>query len=315
MSIVLGVAASHTTLMNTHWDAVAHLDGAVGFRDALAHVNEMLVAAQPDVVVIVGPNHFRGLWLDLMPAFLIGVGSVDAAGEHGTPKGPLLGDPAFAHSMLEALVDDEFDIAFSAALTIDHGITHAVQYMLSDVPAPIVPVLVNAFAPPLPRLARCVAFGRALGRALAATDRRVALIASGGLSHALAFPDWRSPANADEEFLVTSWLEGRGRWEEFEARRRGIVVGGAPRLAPEFDRAFLDAAEQGALEQWAAEPNRDRTLPLEAGNGGNEVRTWLILAAACGHAPVRVLSYAPVPEWKTGMAVAVVEAPRNGDEP
>ena len=182
-----------------------------------------------------------------MPAFLIGVGSVDAAGEHGTPKGPLLGDPAFAHSILEALVDDEFDIAFSAALTIDHGITHAVQYMLSDVPAPIVPVLVNAFAPPLPRLARCAAFGRALGRALAATDRRVVLIASGGLSHALAFPDWRNPATPDEEFLVTSWLEGRGRWEEFEARRRGIVVGGEPRLAP------------NSIERSSPRPNRARS--------------------------------------------------------
>ena len=61
MSIVLGVGASHTTLMNTHWDAVAHLDGAVAFRAALAQVNEMIVAAQPDAVVIVGPNHFRGL--------------------------------------------------------------------------------------------------------------------------------------------------------------------------------------------------------------------------------------------------------------
>jgi 2,3-dihydroxyphenylpropionate 1,2-dioxygenase len=311
VSVVVGVGASHTTLMNTHWDAVAHLDGPVAFRDALDEVNGMLADSHPDVAVVIGPNHFRGLWLDLMPSFLLGVGTVTAAGEHGTPRGPLPADPEFAHSILDALVADNFDIAFSAALTIDHGITHAVQYLLADIPVPVVPLLVNAFAPPLPRVSRCVALGRALGRVLQASERRIALIASGGLSHALAFPDWRHPATEDERFLVTSWLDGRGRWEEFEGRRRGIVVAGEPRLAPDFDAEFLAAAQQGQLAQWAAAPNRDRTLPLEAGNGANEIRTWLILAAACGDAPVRVLSYAPVPEWKTGMAVAVIDDPQG----
>jgi 2,3-dihydroxyphenylpropionate 1,2-dioxygenase len=311
VTIVIGVGASHTTLMNTHWDAVAEHPGALAFRDALVDANRLIAAAQPDVAVVIGPNHFRGLWLDLMPQFVLGVGDVTGAGEHGTPKGPLLADPEFAHSILDALVAAEFDVAFSARQTIDHGVTHAVQYLLADVPVPIVPLLVNAFAPPLPQLSRCRALGRVLGRALQASGRRVALIASGGLSHALAFPDWRNPADDDERYLVTSWLEGRGRWEDFEARRRGIVVGGAPRLAPEFDAAFLDAAARGALGEWAAETNRDRTLPLDAGNGANELRTWLMLAAACGDAPFRTLAYAPVTEWKTGMAVAVVEEPQQ----
>ncbi|TFV99496.1 catechol 1,2-dioxygenase, partial [Brevundimonas sp. S30B] len=34
-SIVLGVAASHSTLMNTHWDKVVHTDRAEAFRDGL----------------------------------------------------------------------------------------------------------------------------------------------------------------------------------------------------------------------------------------------------------------------------------------
>ena len=92
------------------------------------------MAARPDVAVIVGPNHFRGLWLDLMPAFVLGVGEVVAAGEHGTPEGPLPADPAFARELLDALYEDEFDVAFSGRLTIDHGITHAVQYLLTDLP-------------------------------------------------------------------------------------------------------------------------------------------------------------------------------------
>ena len=72
-SIVIGAAASHTTLMNTKWDAVDHLPRAHAYRDALGSVRERIRATRPDLVVIVGSNHFRGFWLDLMPAFTIGV--------------------------------------------------------------------------------------------------------------------------------------------------------------------------------------------------------------------------------------------------
>ena len=34
-AIVLGVGASHSTLMNTHWDKVVHTERAEAFRDSL----------------------------------------------------------------------------------------------------------------------------------------------------------------------------------------------------------------------------------------------------------------------------------------
>ena len=81
--VVLGVGASHTTLMNTKWDIVDHLERAHDFRNALLKTQEMVKAADPDLVIILGSNHFRGYWLDMMPSFCISVGEVDCAGEHG----------------------------------------------------------------------------------------------------------------------------------------------------------------------------------------------------------------------------------------
>ena len=92
-TITLGVAASHSTLMNTHADEVVHTERANAFRDALGAVNQRLREIQPDVAVIVGSNHFRGFWLDLIPSFTLGVGEVIASGESGTPKGPQKTDP------------------------------------------------------------------------------------------------------------------------------------------------------------------------------------------------------------------------------
>jgi 2,3-dihydroxyphenylpropionate 1,2-dioxygenase len=44
-----------------------------------------------------------------------------------------------------------------------------------------------------------------------------------------------------------------------------------------------------------------------AGNGGQELRTWMVMIAALGFAPGTALAYAEMPEWLTGMGVAVIE--------
>jgi len=306
-AVAVGVLASHTTLMNTRWDEVDHLERAHRFRDALGEARRAIEASGAEVAVVVGPNHFRGLWLDLMPTFTVGVGDVAGVGEHGTPSGPLPTDPALAHAILDAMVAAGFDPAISARLQIDHGITHAVQWVLPE-GMPVVPVVVNCLAPPLARLQRCADLGAVVGAAIAAHGgaRRVAVVGSGGLSHQLPFPDWRRPASDDDEYLVTSWVDGRDRWAEYEPRRRSIVVGAPARLAEDFDHDVLATLARGDgrdLVQYQG------TLEQVAGNGAAELRCWIAAAAACGFAPARTLCYSPMPEWLTGMGVAVVDAP------
>lgn len=306
---MLGVGASHSTLMNTHWQEVDGVDRAHRFRAGLVAARDAVAAARPDAVVLVGSNHFRGMWLDMVPQFTLGVGDVTASGESGTPAGPQRVDPELARRLAAALVDEEFDVAISTALQIDHGQSHAIQYLLAGLDVPVVPLVVNVFAAPLPSLRRCVALGKALRRAIDAADRsrRIAVIASGGLSHRLPFPDWRDPRGEDQEFLVEAWTHGRSRWTEFEQRRRSIVRAFPADVNEEFDRAFLRALEDGRVLEHARWD--DAELEREAGNGAHELRTWLVAAAATGGAG-RVLAYEPMPEWLTGMGVAIMEVAR-----
>jgi 2,3-dihydroxyphenylpropionate 1,2-dioxygenase len=310
-TLVIGAAASHTTLMNTKWDEVDHLQRAHDYRAALGTARSAIEAAGADAAVVVGPNHFRGFWLDLMPMFTIGVGEVVAAGEHGTPEGQQATDVELARSLLSALIASGFDPAFSARLQVDHGVSHAIQHVLPE-GLPVVPLVVNCFAPPLPPLARCAALGEALAAGLAGDglDRRVALVASGGLSHQLPFPDWRDPRSDDDEYLVTSWLEGRDDWASYEDRRRQIVVSAPPVLNERFDASVLERLSHGEMARLV---ELEHDLVAIAGNGANEVRNWLIMSAACGWAPGRSLCYSPMPEWLTGMAVAMVDAPGHED--
>ena len=317
-TITIGIAASHTTLMNTKWDEVAHLDRAHHYRDALGEARARIAASGADVAVVVGSNHFRGFWLDLMPSFTLGVGEVVAAGEHGTPSGPQAADPELAMSLLDGLHAAEFDVAFSADLQVDHGITHAIQHVL---PAgmPVVPLVVNCFAHPMPSLRRCAALGEALATVLAGDglDRRVAIVGSGGLSHTLPFPDWRSPVSADDEFLIESWIHGRGRWQDFEQRRRKIVVAAPSLLNEVFDHDILGRLAAGSLAAIATGTDAfdDESLVAAGGNGAHELRNWIVMVAACGWAAGRPLAYSPMPEWLTGMAVAEIPSRRSASAP
>jgi 2,3-dihydroxyphenylpropionate 1,2-dioxygenase len=305
--VVLGVGASHSTLMNTHWQEVDHLPAAHRFRDGLAAARDALAAARPDAVVIIGSNHFRGMFLDLMPAYTVGVGEVLGAGEAGTPHGPLPVDTDLARRVVDGMVADGFDPAFSLRLTVDHGITHGLQHLLPGLDVPIVPVVINMFAPPLPAVRRCHELGQAIGRAIAGDgeQKRVAVIASGGLSHRLPWPKWFAALSDDDQFLVQAWLNGRESWGDYEVRRREIIRAASPDINEGFDRWFLGLVEAGDVG-----PVLDHTserIDAEAGNGAQEIRSWVAMAGAVGPGTGRTLAYSAIPEWLTGMGVAALE--------
>ena len=110
--------------------------------------------------------------------------------------------------------------------------------------------------------------------------------------------------------MVEAWLNGRGEWERFDERRREIIVAAQPCIFEEFDRRFLADLEAGRLEDYLALSSAE--LEEVAGNGGQELRTWLVMAAALGFAPGNALCYAPMPEWLTGMGVAVIDPNGTG---
>lgn len=305
--IVLGVGASHSTLMNTHWSEVDNLPAAHNFRAGLERAADAIRAARPDVVIVFGSNHFRGMFLDLMPSITVGVSEVIGAGEAQTPSGPLPVDRSLAKHITDALVADSFDPAFSLRLTVDHGITHSLQYLVPQLDVPIVPIVLNMFAPPLISVARAQQVGRAVGAAARSDGerKRIVVIASGGLSHRLPWPDWAATLSDDDRFLVEAWLNGREQWKEFEVRRRQIIRAATPRIAPTFDRDFLAQFERGDLTPTIAKTNEQ--IEQEAGNGAQEIRSWVAMTAAVGAGHGTTLAYAPIDEWLTGMAVGLFE--------
>ena len=90
---------------------------------------ETLTRARPDVLVMVGSDHFHQLWLDNMPQFLVGKAPFFDANfyneerEFGLPRMTLRGQEDLASHILRNGLDRDFDLAFSNELRIDHSIT------------------------------------------------------------------------------------------------------------------------------------------------------------------------------------------------
>ena len=84
---------------------------------------------------------------------------------------------------------DEFDVAAMTKLPVDetpHAFGFVYRQIMNDRVIPSVPVVLNTFYPPnQPSASRCYAFGKSILRAIQSWDSnaRVALIASGGLTH------------------------------------------------------------------------------------------------------------------------------------
>src|ERR1700710_242136 len=90
---------------------------------------ETLTRANPDVLVMVGSDHFHQLWLDNMPQFLVGKAPMYDANwyneerEFGLPRMTLAGEEDLSRHILRNGLDADFDLAFSNELRIDHRIT------------------------------------------------------------------------------------------------------------------------------------------------------------------------------------------------
>jgi hypothetical protein len=101
------------------------------------------------------------------------------------------GHREFALDLVKGLLEDSVDIAVCGEVPDPKkaGFGHAYGFVIKRLmrkSIPVVPILLNTYYPPnVLSPARCVAVGRALRRAVEASshDLRVAVVASGGLSH------------------------------------------------------------------------------------------------------------------------------------
>lgn len=307
MATIIGnISSSHSPLWNLKPDPEPGNPGAE-FVSYIAKAREIVERLAPDAIVIFGPDHARGVFYDLLPAFSIGVERVVGAGDYFTPDGELPVATQLGMDIFQGVTARGFDPAISLDLRIDHGLTQVYQRLNPAIDIPIVPIIVNS-GTSLPTFARSYAFGQAVGAAIAQSDldARVLVIGSGGLSH------WPNSIDAFDTSITPEWrdflIHGRNQVEEREAGRQATAL----KLAEgEASGEVNEEWDRDILERIQADPSvlgrlDEENIEVTAGPGAGELRTWAAAAGAWGGS-IAWTGYEPVHRWITGMGVVSSE--------
>lgn len=251
------------------------------YHDATQELRRNILECKPDVLVIVGSDQGENFDNRSAPVFELFVGDrVDAsAADRRTESAEehridVAGAPELGLEVLRRLCAAGFDVAQSSEPSDEFGLGHAITWPLrflglADQSISVLPLVTNVWNPPnSPSIARCVALGVALRQALedVPDDSRVAVLASGGLSH-----------------LVLD--------EELDARVLAAL------------RADDLAAWQAITDEELLDAHAKYSLPLRL-NGTAEITDWII-ADACAQAPAHIIDYVPAYRTQSGYGVGM----------
>lgn len=179
-------------------------------------LREKLKKGNPQSLVIVGNDHFHQFFMDNMPAFIIGKMDLfdgtyyNEVREFALPRCKVPGDPELAQQILEGSLKRGVDFAFSNELKIDHSVVVPLIFVRPEMDLPIVPILTNCVAPPLPPAERFYQVGQVLREVIDEIpgQKRIGVVVSGNLSLEVGGPLQFDPQPMDEEFddQAVGWI-------------------------------------------------------------------------------------------------------------
>src|SRR5215510_13614479 len=247
--IVAAMAMTHSPGL-TGWFTRASQDYQQQALTALAEMRRRLEVARPDVLVMFSNDHLLNWPINNVPEYTVGIaethdGPADwfdewlAMEQYRVP-----GDPALARFLVNESARRRLSLAWMGdEMQFDDGISVPTHYLNPDARFRLVPVTMNCTVPPIPTPERAYQVGSRLRDILAAYpgDERIAVIATGGLSHEPGGPRY-------------FWVD------------------------EEFDRWFLDLLKRGDHAALLRECTLERME--EAGSGGTaELLAWVLVMA------------------------------------
>jgi 2,3-dihydroxyphenylpropionate 1,2-dioxygenase len=176
--------------------------------DALKRFGGVLDETQPDAVILIGLDHLETFWLEAVPAFTL-VLSPQVTAHYMRQERTVRVDTGLATRILHGVIEREFDVTYSQDALLGHAFLTPIEYVLEGRDIPVVPLLVNTYLPPIPTPRRAYALGQAIAASLADHPGRIAVLASGGMSHFPGTARYTEPQFAFDEWVISELANGR----------------------------------------------------------------------------------------------------------
>jgi aromatic ring-opening dioxygenase catalytic subunit (LigB family) len=271
--VVSAMAMTHSPGLTGWFDrAPAHFQSQA--LRAFAEMQERLVASRPDVIVLFTNDHLLNWPINNTPEYTVGIG-----GEHVGPadwydewlaleKYRIPGHPKLARYIVDEGARRRLAFAYLRQMQFDDGVSVPMHYLNPTGAIPLVPVSMNCTVPPIPTPERAYQVGATLRELFASYpgDERIALLATGGLSHEPGGPRY-------------FWVD------------------------EQFDLWFLDLLKKGDHAALLRDCTLGRMEA--AGSGGTaELLAWIVVLAFTA-GPAEVLAYMPAVDWRTGTGMVI----------
>src|SRR5712671_6363857 len=177
---------------------------------AMREIGDKFRALDPDLLIVISNAHCDDFVVRCVPAFALHCGTrAEGSGGH-SGWWPI--DGAAGYALVEELLGQGFDPAFTLDAKLGTAFTIPLEFCGYPRETPFLPVFVNAYVPPQPSPERCFAFGRALAQALERMGRRAVVLASGGLSHYPGTPLYPHPDLATDRVIFEHLAGGNLRY-------------------------------------------------------------------------------------------------------
>jgi aromatic ring-opening dioxygenase catalytic subunit (LigB family) len=169
-----------------------------------------LEAAKPDVLIVVANDQFVNFFWNNIPTFFVTIGD-EVKGKFTRHQFHYRNHKDLGKAIVRAGMDQGMDFSYGERIELQHTQNVPLYFLLPEAKIPILPFYVNTWVDPAPSPRRCYQVGELIRGVADSSKERVAILATGGLSH---FPGSPRIGEIDERFdhkLLEVMRQGQGR--------------------------------------------------------------------------------------------------------
>ena len=177
---------------------------------AFAALRADLEAARPDVLIVVANDQFVNFFWNNIPTFFVTIGD-EVKGQFTRHRFHYRNHKELGKAIIRAGMDKGIDFSYGERIELQHTQNVPLYFLLPEPKIPILPLYVNTWVDPAPSPRRCYQVGELIREVAGDSKERVAILATGGLSH---FPGSPRIGEIDEGFdhkLLEVMRQGKGR--------------------------------------------------------------------------------------------------------
>jgi aromatic ring-opening dioxygenase LigB subunit len=177
---------------------------------AFAVLRADLNKAAPDVLIVVANDQFVNFFWNNIPTFFLAVGD-EVKGQFARHKFHYRNHKELAREIVRSGMNTGIDFSFGEHIELQHTQMVPLYFLLREPDIPILPMFVNTWIDPAPTPRRCYQVGELIRDVANRSSERIAVLATGGLSH---YPGSPRIGEIDTQFdhkLLEVMRAGKGR--------------------------------------------------------------------------------------------------------